>query len=324
MIFYQEEHHFYKTALSDLQGAWLNLREEVVNQHPFENSDRILFQIDEAMSWESVNNLKHMGDIITLVKNIAVQSETPAEVVALIGQVKEEFAAVLDDIGDGTIAFHPTQTKKDKRPQQFSFTRLSEIEQKKYTENSTVINWQHPSIRECSERILAKSNHACDYMKNAFEYVRDKILHSRDFQTQIVTCTASEVLKHKSGSCYAKSHLLAALLRVQKIPVGFCYQRLSQEENGPPYCLHGLNAVYTEKYGWYRVDARGNKEGVNARFTPPVEQLAFSVTEPRERDLPEIWSEPLPVIVHALQTFNSVEKLYDNLPDVQLLPANRT
>lgn len=320
MTFYQEEHSYSKTALSDLQGAWLNLREEVVKNHPFENSGRLLFHIDEAMSWESVNNLKHMGDVIVLIHNIAVRSKAPAGVVWGIKQVKEEFGAVLDDIDDGTIAFFPLWTRKNKSSRQVSCTRLSEVEQKKYTENSSLIDWRHPSIRECSQRILARSNGTHEYMKNVFAYVRDEIRHSRDFQIQIVTCSASEVLEHGSGSCYAKSHLLAALLRAQNIPVGFCYQRLSLDDNGPPYCLHGLNAVFIEKYNWYRVDARGNKEGVNARFTPPVEQLAFPVNEPEERDLPEIWSEPLPVIVQALQTYRTTDELYNNLPDVLMLP----
>jgi transglutaminase-like putative cysteine protease len=89
-----------------------------------------------------------------------------------------------------------------------------------------------------------------------------------------VTCRASEVLQHKTGYCFAKSHLLAALLRANQIPVGFCYQRLSIDDNGAPYSLHGFNAVYFPEVGWYRVDARGNKEGVTAQFTPPQEQLA--------------------------------------------------
>ena len=319
MPFYREEHHFHKTALSDLQGAWENLRDEVVNLHPFENSERLLFQIDEAMSWESVNNLNHMDSIILLIHNIAGRSRAPEQIIAYIQQVQEDLGAVLEDIGDGTIAFHPTKTKKPTKRQPVVPIRISERDRIKYTRNSTVINWQHPSIRECSAGILSKSDSTFEYIKNVFEYVRDTIPHSRDFQTQVVTCIASEVLKHKTGSCYAKSHLLAALLRAQKIPVGFCYQRLSVEENGPPYCLHGLNAVFLEEYEWYRIDARGNKEGVDARFIPPVEQLAFAVTEPQERNLPEIWSEPLPVIVQALQTHQSVEKLYNNLPDVHLL-----
>ncbi len=319
MSFYREEHHFYKTALSDLQGAWANLRDEVITQHPFENSERLLFQIDEAMSWESVNNLNHMDSIILLIRNIAVRSPAPEQIIEGIRQVQENFGAVLEDIADGTIAFHPAKTKKHTKRHPVVPVRLSELDRKEYTKNSPVINWQHPSIRECSAEILSKSNSVLEYMKNVFEYVRDTIPHSRDFQKRVVTCTASEVLKHKTGSCYAKSHLLAALLRVQKIPVGFCYQRLSLEENGPPYCLHGLNAVFLEKYNWYRVDARGNKEGVDAQFTPPVEQPAFEVTEPQERNLPEIWSEPLPVIVQSLQSYQSVEELYRNLPDIQLV-----
>lgn len=41
-----------------------------------------------------------------------------------------------------------------------------------------------------------------------------------------VTCSASDVLQHRSGICYAKSNLLAALLRKEGIPTRFCYQRL--------------------------------------------------------------------------------------------------
>ncbi|HHB75344.1 MAG TPA: transglutaminase family protein [Desulfobulbus sp.] len=260
-----------------------------------------------------------MGSIILLIHNIVVRSRAPEQIIEWLQQVQEDFDAVLEDIGNGTIAFQPTKTKQGTKRQSLPPDRLSEREREKYTENSTVINWQHPEVVQYSAEILSKSNGEFDYIKNVFEYVRDTISHSHDFQTKVVTCTASEVLQHKTGSCYAKSHLLAALLRAQKIPVGFCYQRLSLEENGPPYCLHGLNAIFLKEYNWYRIDARGNKEGVDARFTPPVEQLAFPVTEPQERNLPEIWSEPLPVIVQALQTHRTVEELYNNLPDIRLM-----
>jgi hypothetical protein len=45
------------------------------------------------------------------------------------------------------------------------------------------------------------------------------------------------------------------------------------------FCLHGLNAIYLKNFGWYRVDARGDKEGVNAQFNPPYEKLAFELGE---------------------------------------------
>ncbi|MFC1835506.1 hypothetical protein ACFL2Q_12340 [Thermodesulfobacteriota bacterium] len=54
MKFYEEPPHYEKTILSDLQGGWGNLRQAVVENHPFLGSDKLLFHIDEAMSWESV------------------------------------------------------------------------------------------------------------------------------------------------------------------------------------------------------------------------------------------------------------------------------
>ena len=144
------------------------------------------------------------------------------------------------------------------------------------------------------------------------------IRHSWDHRLNPVTCKASEVLEHGTGYCYAKSHLLAALLRANAIPAGLCYQRLSLEGNGAPYCLHGLNAVRLPVHGWYRIDPRGNKPGVDAQFHPPLEQLAFSLKFDLEADLPEIRSEPLPVVIRVLTTCVTVEEVYRNLPDIEL------
>lgn len=121
-----------------------------------------------------------------------------------------------------------------------------------------------------------------------------------------------------TGYCYAKSHLLAALLRANGIPAGLCYQRLSVGDSGAPYCLHGLNAVHLRDVGWYRVDARGNKPGIDARFSPPNECLAFPIREPQERDLPEIWAEPLPVVIDVLERYGSYDQVLANLPDIEL------
>jgi transglutaminase-like putative cysteine protease len=82
--------------------------------------------------------------------------------------------------------------------------------------------------------------------------------------------------------------------------------------------LHGLNAVYLKSYGWYRIDARGNKEGVNAQFSPPNEQLAFLVNSKSETNLPEIWSEPLPIVISVLEKYETYSEVYDNLPDIEL------
>ena len=146
--------------------------------------------------------------------------------------------------------------------------------------------------------------------------MRDEIKHSSDYQLNPVTCKASDVLKYQTGFCYAKSHLLAALLRANQIPAGLCYQRLLIDDTAESaYCLHGLNAIYLENYGWYRVDARGNKIGVNAQFCPPHEQLAFALNNPQEQDITGIWAEPLADVIHTLSTYTSYDLVLAHLPD---------
>ncbi len=185
---------------------------------------------------------------------------------------------------------------------------------KQYLATDDVIDWQNPEILQIAEKLSDTNIEST--AKNCFEWVRDNIFHSVDYKMNPVTCEASDVLKYKTGYCYAKSHLLAALLRANSIPAGFCYQRLSIFDDGAPYSLHGFNAVHLPEYGWYRIDARGNKEGVNAQFTPPKEQLAFSLNFSEEIDCQKIFSEPLPVIVEALQTYQTWDEMLNNLPDV--------
>ncbi len=176
----------------------------------------------------------------------------------------------------------------------------------------------HESAVWSTAKALAKDTRSdTEIARNCFEYVRDEIRHSGDHRDDVTTCKASEVLRYQTGWCYAKSHLLAALLRVNGIPAGFCYQRLScSEYREGIYCLHGLNWIYLKAYGWYRVDARGNKEGVDAQFDPPHEKLAFALAE-GEFDLPAKLSDPLDVVVDALQRYGSYAEMVANFPDVE-------
>ena len=189
---------------------------------------------------------------------------------------------------------------------------------KEYLESSKYINWDNSEIIELAKFLSSELPDEEGIAKNCFEWVRDNIKHSSDYKLNPVTCKASDVLIHKTGYCYAKSHLLAALLRANEIPSGLCYQRLSVDGDGTPYCLHGLNAIFLKNHGWYRIDARGNKEGVNAQFSPPQEQLAFPINLKFEATLPEIWSEPLPIVVSVLEKYETYEDVYFNLPDVEL------
>lgn len=187
-----------------------------------------------------------------------------------------------------------------------------------YLQASEIIDWQNPKILELAKTIASKNDTLEAIAKACFEWVRDKIHHSYDYQMNPVTCRASDVLKYRTGYCYAKSHLLAALLRANGIPAGFCYQRLSVNDNGEPYSLHGFNGVYLPEVGWYRIDARGNREGINAQFTPPQEQLAFKIQFSKEADFETIFSEPLLIVVEALQAYTNWDDMLRNLPDVSL------
>ena len=119
-----------------------------------------------------------------------------------------------------------------------------------YLEETAIIDFSHPSIQALSQQLSLISSHDVGYAKQCFEFVRDHIRHSGDHQDNITTCIASDVLKYKTGWCYAKSHLLAALLRAKNIPTALCYQRLScGEYTSDTFCLHGLNAIYLQDFG---------------------------------------------------------------------------
>ncbi len=103
MTFFQEPTAYHKTALTDLQGAWTLLRDTVVDEFGFKGSDKLIFHIEEAMSWECIRNLDSMQPLILLIANIARQYEAPASVMRCIREVKICFDDVLDAIAGGEI-----------------------------------------------------------------------------------------------------------------------------------------------------------------------------------------------------------------------------
>jgi transglutaminase-like putative cysteine protease len=192
-----------------------------------------------------------------------------------------------------------------------------------YLAATPVIDWDHPEVFAQAKSLSDGPAGIVEVVRRCFEWVRDEIRHSWDYRLNPVTCAASEAQAARTGFCFAKSHLLAALLRANGIPAGLCYQRLSRDDNGEPFSLHGLNAVYLPEYGWHRLDARGNKPGVDAGYTPPVEKLAFTPRLDGEADFPEIWPGPLPSVVVALRRHRTWDSLWENLPDVTVAVVNR-
>lgn len=189
-----------------------------------------------------------------------------------------------------------------------------------YLIETNAINYSHPQIKERLIKLFQPTQTEIEKVKAAYEFVRDDISHSWDIQGSRVTFKASDVLFYKEGICYAKSHLLAALLRSQQIPTGFCYQRLmlfDTPEKG--YCIHALNAVYLETINlWIRLDARGNKDGIDAQFSLDEERLAFNINEElQEKDYPTIYTMPHPKTLAVLEEHNNAIEMYTyHLPEI--------
>lgn len=89
MPFVQEPTGYEKTILSDLQNAWSLLRASVVDAAGFEGWARAIFHIDEAMSWESVRNLRRMPPLLLIIRNICAQGNAPKEVLENVREVDE-------------------------------------------------------------------------------------------------------------------------------------------------------------------------------------------------------------------------------------------
>jgi transglutaminase-like putative cysteine protease len=182
-----------------------------------------------------------------------------------------------------------------------------------YVSPCPVVNFDDPYVCETAFELRGCSD--LETAERCFCFVRDEIRHSSDCQINPVTLRASDVVRHRTGFCYAKSHLLAALLRANAIPAGLCYQRLTVDSDMGTFCLHGLNAMYLDGIGWYRIDARGNRDNMNAQFCPPHERLAFAANLPGEYTLPEIYVRPLDNVVRCLERCKTWIEVCESLPD---------
>lgn len=186
-----------------------------------------------------------------------------------------------------------------------------------YLKQDDVIDYNNEIITHLADLLIQRTDSETQFIKAAYEFVRDKISHSADINEDIITCSASEVLKAGHGICFAKSHLLAALLRCKAVPAGFCYQKLIlDDETAPVLIYHGLNGVYVKEYKkWIRLDARGNKEGVDAQFSLDEERLAFPVRKEKgEEDCFTVYPDPDEKILEKLRRNKTRTELWDDLP----------
>ena len=186
-----------------------------------------------------------------------------------------------------------------------------------YLSVSKYINWNNDSIISKADEFKLKFTDEISLVKSVYEFVRDEIMHSWDAQDKRVTKSETECWNR--ALAYAGQKQIFLLLRACGIPAGICYQRLTLgdvPETG--FCIHALNAVYISSLNrWIRLDARGNKAGVDARFDLEQERLAFSVRRDfGEVDYGIVYANPSDKLMKVLEESTDALYMYLNcLPD---------
>ena len=193
--------------------------------------------------------------------------------------------------------------------------RSNRMDDSIFLEENKYIDFSSAVIRDKAKSLFDGIDDDIEKSKIAYGFVRDEIPHTFDIQSDIVTARASEVLTYNTGICHAKANLLAAFLRSQNIPVGFCFQHLTlSNDNSLGYCVHCYNAIFVDNK-WIKVDARGNTKGKNASFSLTEPRLAFANRSNYGEYFWEgIYSKPHLDTMIMLEKASSLQDIIDNIP----------
>ena len=71
----------------------------MVEATPFPAHDKLLYHIDEGMSWECVRDLQRMRKALLLVRNLVAQHEVPSEIAECTAMVVDEYQATVEELG---------------------------------------------------------------------------------------------------------------------------------------------------------------------------------------------------------------------------------
>lgn len=186
----------------------------------------------------------------------------------------------------------------------------------RYLEDTIVVDWQTPAVMEQARRLAEGCASDLERARSIFEFVRDEIPNSLDHDTDVVTCSASDVLREGTGTSYAKCHLLAALLRARGIPAGFGYQRVRRSQGAGGHVLHGFVGAWLAEPGrWVGLDARGDTETIRTRFDIDEPSLAHAPdVEDGEETQPTLHARPIKRVIELLDRADSLKRIYMHMP----------
>ncbi len=211
-----------------------------------------------------------------------------------------------------------TDSPQDRKPATADLVLVPEREGfDRYLEDTIVVDWQTSTVLEQARSRVDGIDDESLRISALFEFVRDEISHSIDAGSDVVTCNASHVLRERTGLCYAKCHLLVALLRSRGIPAGFGYQRLRDDEAQRGFSLHGFVAAWSHpRERWIVLDPRGDKQGITTRADFEAPSFAFEVDpEIGEATYPWIYARPAKRVVDLLDSSESLARIRRHLPD---------
>ena len=178
------------------------------------------------------------------------------------------------------------------------------------------IDYSSQNIIEKSNELFVDKHSIYDKVKIAFEFIQNEIPHSSTIPNPIITSRASSVLKYKTGICHSKANLLAALLRLQNIPTGFCYQHITlAEDDSKGYALHCFNAIYINN-NWLKIDASNIIDGGNVPFSGDKPIFVYeNRAEYDEYYFDGIWATADMKVMKLLEKAKNRNELFDRFPE---------
>ena len=187
----------------------------------------------------------------------------------------------------------------------------------RYLEDTIVVDWQTPSVLECAREFGRGAEHEQKRVEAAFLFVRDEIRQSLDGGPDELPCSASQVLKAQTGLSYAKSHLLAALLRAGGVPSGFGYERIVDSETSAGYALHGFVVCwFSSLERWVALDPRGNTATLHTDFRVEGPPSLAHEPDPENGEVVSsvFFARPLKRVVDLLDRGESLGRVRRHLP----------
>ena len=77
------------------------------------------------------------------------------------------------------------------------------------------------------------------------------------------------------------------------------------------------------QFGWYRLDARGNRSDLSAEFAPPAEHLPFGGPAAGECTFAGIWAEPIGVVLRPCRLIDAETPCSTIFPTLRSIRSRR-